>query len=321
MPAKKKELLTVFVTGATGRLGRYLIKALTENGDTVRALSINKEEVRKLFPGAIPFVGNLTDIHVLDDACNGADVVIHLAAVVGEAGARTEDLIRSNVEGTKNILEACKKNNIKHLIFTSAVEVYGRKRNVPLDEKSTLLPSDRYGYSKMLAEQEVINSHVPYTILRIAKIYGIGFGHAFFKIFRALKEGRMAIVGNGNNHLALIHINDVINAMMLVINNPDVCKNEIYNLTDGENYTQEHLMEIGAELLGVSKPRVHMREFVLRMLARQRNLDSDELRFLTSDRIIKIDKIKKELKFRPSIDLHTGGKELINAFLSGAKEN
>ena len=80
-------------------------------------------------------------------------------------------------------------------------------------------------------------------------------------------------------------------------------------------------MDLAAEMLGVPKPKVHMGELVLKMLARQRNLDSDELHFLTSDRVVKIDKIKSELKFRPSVDIRKGGKEMVEAFLSGTKED
>ena len=70
----------VLVTGANGALGKVLIKALLDEGDEVRGLVIDKQAITELPTGVIPFVGNLSDRHVLDSACDGADTVFHLAA-------------------------------------------------------------------------------------------------------------------------------------------------------------------------------------------------------------------------------------------------
>ncbi len=309
----------VLVTGATGRLGRGLVKALAQEGNSVRALMINKNEVTSLASGTLPIVGTLDNKSVLDEACKGVDVVFHLAAVVGESAAKAEELVKVNVEGTKNLLDACRRNKVKHVIFTSTVDVYGKKRSDVLNEESATMPTDKYGYSKTLAEQEIIKSGVPYTILRIANIYGPGHERSFFKVFRAVREGKMVIVGDGKNHVALIHMRDVIKALILVKDNPDISREKIYNLSDGQTYTQEYLVGLAAEMLKVEKPKRHLQEFVVRMLARQRNLDSDELRFLTSNRVLDISKIKKELGFEPEVDIKQGGREMIDEFLNRVK--
>jgi nucleoside-diphosphate-sugar epimerase len=310
---------TVLVTGATGRLGRAVVKELVASGSMVRALMMKNEDVKLLAPGTVPFIGHLNETQVLHEACKGADVVFHFAGIVNSSASTAEEMMGVNVEGTKHVLEACIKNKVKHFIFSSSVDVYGRTRKGTLNEESQLMPTDKYGHSKMLAEQEIMKSGVPYTILRMANIYGPGFEYSFFKVFRAVKEGKMVIIGSGRNHMTLVHISDVVRAFMLVKQNPEVSIGKVYNLSDGNIYTQEGLVNFAAELLNAQKPKSHVQEFLVRMLARSRNLDSDELRFLTSDRIIDISRIKKDLGFVPQTDLRTGGKEAVSDFLNKSR--
>lgn len=319
MMAAKKEGTgrVVFVTGANGSIGRELVKALIDQGDEVRGLIRVKSMITQLPAGTIPFVGNLVDTHVLDEACEGADVVFHLAAIAREAGAKPGELMRSNVDGTRNLLDACKKAKVKRLIFTSTINVYGRKRADVLKENSAPAPTDKYGYSKMISEQDIAASGVPYTILRIATVYGPKTKTSFFKIFRAVKEGNMMIIGDGQNHLSLIHSDDLTRAMLLVENEP-ASRNKIYNVSDGVAHTQDSLVTLAAKLMGAPKPTRHVNEFIVKMLARQRNLESDELRFLTSNWVVDTGRIRSDLGFEPKVMIEQGGKELVDLFIKEA---
>lgn len=319
MMAAKKEGTgrVVFVTGANGSIGRELVKALIDQGDEVRGLIRVKSMITQLPAGTIPFVGNLVDTHVLDEACEGADVVFHLAAIAREARAKPGELMCSNVDGTRNLLDACKKAKVKRLIFTSTINVYGRKRADVLKENSAPAPTDKYGYSKMISEQDIAASGVPYTILRIATVYGPKTKTSFFKIFRAVKEGNMMIIGDGQNHLSLIHSDDLTRAMLLVENEP-ASRNKIYNVSDGVAHTQDSLVTLAAKLMGAPKPTRHVNEFIVKMLARQRNLESDELRFLTSNRVVDTGRIRSDLGFEPKVMIEQGGKELVDLFIKEA---
>ncbi|VVB76958.1 L-arabinose 1-dehydrogenase (NAD(P)(+)) [uncultured archaeon] len=322
MQAKKednKSKRVVFVTGASGGLGTELVKALLAEGDEVRCLIHTKETLVHMPVGIIPFVGNLNDERVLVEACDGADTVFHLAAIVREARVRTDELMHVNLEGTKNLLAACKRSKVRHIIFTSTIDVYGRKRKDMIKESSKLTPTDKYGYSKMLAEREVISSGVPYTILRISTIYGPAFRKSFFKVFKALRANSMIVIGSGQNHLALVSSDDVVEAMVLAENNK-ASLDKVYNLSDGVTYTQEFLMQLAAKSLDAPKPTRYVNELLVRMLARQRNLESDELRFLTSNRMIDISAIKAGIGFAPKVTVEKGVKELAMMFLEKCKE-
>jgi len=314
---EKVEKEVDLVTGANGKLGKELVKSLLKKGDVVRALVRSKESIVELPPGVVPYIGDITHQRVLDDACNGVDNVYHLAAAVSEYKYTTEELIHINVEGTRNVLDAAEKGGAKHLIFTSTIDVYGRKRRDVLTEESPLKPSDKYGYSKMLAENIVKEyaSTLPYTILRLATIYGPSFEAPYFKVLKALQEGKIYLIGNGQNHLALLHVYDALQSLILPRVYAGISKNKVYNVTDGNNYTQELLFNMAADMLKVPRPKRRLSEFIVRLVAKSRGLDSDELRFLTSNRVIDITKIKSELGFKPVVEMRVGMGELVTAYL------
>ncbi|MGC9099436.1 MAG: NAD-dependent epimerase/dehydratase family protein [Candidatus Micrarchaeia archaeon] len=314
---KPEEKKTIdLVTGANGRLGKELVKALLKKGDIVRALVKSKDYIIELPPGVIPYIGDISQEHVLDDACKDADNVFHLAAAVSEYKYTTEELLKTNVEGTRNVLEAAEKGGVKHLIFTSTIDVYGRKRRELLTEESPLKPTDKYGYSKMLAENIVkeYSSTLPHTIFRIATIYGPGFEGPYFKVFKALEERKVYFVGSGENHLALVHIYDALQGILLA-RLKEESRNKTYNLTDGNAYTQKELFNLAADLLKVPRPTKHASEFIVRLIAKSRGLDTDELRFLTGNRVVDISKIRNELGYKPMVDIKVGTAELVSSYL------
>lgn len=306
---------SVVVTGGSGRIGHILVKRLLEEGNNVRALIHQKSGIRDLPQGAIPIVGDITSRGDMDDAFGGADTVYHIAGLRQSAKASTKEMMLVNVEGTKNVAAACVKSRVKQLVFASTTDVYGNKRDGVIDESTEPFATDKYGYTKMLAEQEIVKSGAPYTILRLGTIYGPGFEHSFFKIFKAVEEGSVVIIGSGNNHLPMIHVDDVIDALLLVMQKRDASLNKIYNVTDGQEHTQEYLMKLAADFLGVEAPRRHVQEIVVRLLAKTRGIDSDELRFLTSNRLADISRIERDLGWRPKVRVEQGGKQLVQDFV------
>ncbi|MEM3744360.1 MAG: NAD(P)-dependent oxidoreductase [Candidatus Micrarchaeaceae archaeon] len=304
-----------FVTGADGRIGRTLIPFLLKHSTRVNALVTSKNRILNLPRGSTPYVGTLNDTAVLDEACAGVDTIFHLAGNISSYKSPIKELINSNVTGVKNVIEAAERHGVKHFIFASSIDVYGSNRKDVLTENSKLRPTDPYGYSKMLAEDAIIGfKTVPYTIFRIATIYGPNFEGSFFKVFSAIKSGSARIVGNGKNRMPLIHIYDVMQAFMLA-DSKEASKYNIYNLSDGNIYTQEYLFNLAADLLNVPRPtkRISLK-FLAKLLGKYKGLDSDELRFLLSNRTVDISKIKQELGFNPLVNIVDGAKEIIKKF-------
>ncbi len=313
---------TVLVTGGAGRLGRRIISELLSNGITVRAFVKDKEDVNLLPFGTVPYVGDIASRDIIFDACKGVDTVYHFAAIVSQRDKGHKEILRVNTEGTKLVLEAADLGGAKRIVLASTVDVYGSNRKELLTEESELMPSDMYGHSKMLAEKQIqsFSGNLSYTILRMATIYGEEFKHSFFKIFNMISDGKAYMIGNGKNHLSLIHVDDVARAMLLSRSSA-LASNKIYNLTDGKTYTQEYLFHLASELLGKKEHIGHINTLMAKLLAKKAGITVDDLRFITSNRTISINKITKELGFKPRVDIKTAGKELVDSFLTEYKGN
>lgn len=292
----------VFVTGGSGRLGRALIDRLIKEGRVVKVLLHEENKEIQNLPGVIAYVGELSDFRLLKNACQGVGTVFHLAAVVGVHKKGPTELMRVNVHGTRNVIDAARASKVERIIFASAMSVYGRIRKDILTEESAVKPSDSYGYSKALAEKEVINSGLSYTVFRIATIYGPGFESFFIRMVNLVKDGRGFLVGEGNNHIPLIHINDVIDAFILALNRKKSVDNT-YLISDGKDYTQRGLLEMVASAVGAPKPTRAVSPFLVNIVAKKEDLDRDEVDFLMTDKIIDISKAKTQLGFRPKRDI------------------
>ncbi|MDE1823062.1 MAG: NAD(P)-dependent oxidoreductase [Candidatus Micrarchaeota archaeon] len=314
---KVKGKKTVFITGSTGRLGRRLVEGLLLHGYTVKALAEKQSFLMDMPSGIVPYVGDIGDRRILKEASEGADIAIHLAAIVSEYKAYTDKLMEVNVKGTENVIDACISNGVGRIIFSSTIDVYGRKRSGALTESVAPKPSDKYGYSKMIAEERIMDhkGQLSPTIFRMAAIYGPGFESAYFKVFRAIQAGKAAIIGDGLNRIAVLHVNDCVNAFMLAVEN-EKASGSIYNVSDGKPYTQKMLFDMAAEMLHAEKPDRHVGELVARFVAKSRDIDSDEFRFITSDRDVDISRIRNELGFEPKVSIKQGMLELINMFVN-----
>ena len=150
--------MLAFVTGATGFLGSHVARVLADNGAEMRLLvraSSNLRNIEGL--RADRALGDLRDSASLEKAMAGCDVVFHVAADYRLWVRDPNEMYRSNVEGTRAILEAARKNGVRRLVYTSSVATIGFTRNgYPANEDSPVSLADMIGHykrSKFMAEQ------------------------------------------------------------------------------------------------------------------------------------------------------------------------
>jgi dihydroflavonol-4-reductase len=150
--------LKAFVTGATGFLGSHVARALSEQGAALRLLvrsNSNPQNLRGL--KAETAVGDLRDAASIEKAMSGCDTVFHVAADYRLWVRDPADMYRSNVAGTRAILEAARKNGVRRVVYTSSVATIGFTGNGhPADEDSPVSLADMIGHykrSKFMAEQ------------------------------------------------------------------------------------------------------------------------------------------------------------------------
>lgn len=242
----------ILVTGGTGFIGRNLVKLLIENGFEVRTL-LKPSKKNPDLPKGIPVeavVCSLNDERGLRAALKGIDVVFHLAG--SERLSSRSDLMKVDVNGTKTLLQAAMKSKISQLIYLSHLGA----------DQNSAFPVLK---AKALAEKEVVNSGVPYTIFRTSHIFGKGdqFVEAFAKLLR-LSPGFFLVPGKGDSALQPLNVNDLVACLNLSIKNPEL-SNKIIELGGGEVFTFREVIEIIMNKLNIRRYVINISPAYLRM--------------------------------------------------------
>jgi UDP-glucose 4-epimerase len=175
------------VTGADGFIGSHLTEALVEAGADVRAFCYynsigSRGWLDQLGPDLPPNLeihfGDVRDARAVESACDGVEVVFHLAALVGipYSYLAPESVVDTNVRGTLNVLEAVRRRGCARLVHTSTSEVYGTPDTVPITERHALKGQSPYSASKIaadkLCEAYASSFEVPVVVLRPFNTYG-----------------------------------------------------------------------------------------------------------------------------------------------------
>ena len=255
----------VLVTGATGFIGHHLVKALLERGDLVTCLVRPTSDTSQLPTADLKLVvGDTRDPSSLAKAVEGNDTVYHLA---GQIDASTSKLLYSvNVEGTRNIAEACARHDDPPvLVIVSSQEAGGPDLSGrPRTEADPPSPVTYYGRSKLMGERAASEfaSRVPITIVRTAAVFGEG-DRATLSIFKAFRIGGLGIHPLPRAHklrISLIHAADLSNALILAAahgerlpvanGTPTEYGAGVYYPADEERPTFAEIIEIASRALG-----------------------------------------------------------------------
>jgi 2-alkyl-3-oxoalkanoate reductase len=215
--------MKILVTGATGFLGKHLIKSLTEQGFEVRAFGRNfsddfwqKNDIEKV-------QADIRSLDAVQKAMMGMDYVIHAAALSAPWGAR-QDFWSINVNGTKNVYSACLSRGIQRCVYISSPAVVFEGKDCHLLPDNAPYPkrfSSHYAESKK--EGEKIMLGLPNSvILRPKAIYGVGDNALLPRLVASIRSKRLRQIGNGENLVAFTHVSEVVQACMLALKaNPD----------------------------------------------------------------------------------------------------
>ncbi len=265
---------TCLVTGGThGFLGQKLVEILLEQGYQVRSFDILPPTQPSSHPSLSHFQGDLRNIHDVVQACTGIDVVYHAASLILPRGIlRQRDrkrLYDVNVEGTQNIINACRQCGVSKLVYTSSNNVVLNGAVAAGDESLPYATQfiDHYTRTKVLAEQAVLASNNTSGLLTCAirpgGIYGPGDSVFIPKVLEACKRGLpIWRIGDGTALADHVYIDDLAAAHLLAADRltpgSPVC-GQAYFISDGcpANYftfMQPVLKEFGYSISKRSLP-------------------------------------------------------------------
>lgn len=243
----------VVVTGASGFVGSALCADLLARGARVRAVV---RDARRAPAGTDPVVvGDLDDAPALRRAMHGAEAVVHLAARVHVMDARTDDAAaysRTNVEGTRTLLDAAQAAGVPRFVFASSVKAVGEWSDAPWTERTPPRPQDAYGRSKLAAEALVREAqarglHAP--ILRLPLVYGPGVRGNLLRLLGALHRGRPLPFGALRNRRSLLALPNLVAAVRAVLDAPAAGAETLF-VSDDHDVSSAELCRLLAAGLG-----------------------------------------------------------------------
>jgi dihydroflavonol-4-reductase len=318
--------MQLLVTGGTGFIGSRLALAARALGHTlIAAGQLNTEAERSRAEdlarhGIVIEQGPLQDPAYAERVAARCDAVIHLAAAQHEANVPDEYFFDVNVNGTRTLLEAAKRCGVKRFVYGSTIGVYGEYTGTPLDENTPPRPLNVYGRSKLEAEGVVASyaQALETSIVRISETYGPG-DFRLLKLFKAVDRGRFFIIGAGSNQRQAIHVQDLVQGLLLAAISP-AAVGEIFVMAGRETMTTRVLVERVAEALGRKPPsaRVPLWPFLaaavvmektLSPLGIQPPLHRRRLDFFRKSFVLSSAKAARVLGFTPGIDFRAGAAE------------
>lgn len=222
--------MKVFITGATGYIGHQLALKLANQDYEVNALFRNLDSKKiPIHKNIIPFKGNICEYESVQKAIKNCDYVFHAAAFTDLKCNKIDEFYKTNVVGTKNVLEASLDEKVKKVIYTSTLSTFGPAlHNVPITENQPRIASyaNDYELTKSMSEEivaEYVKKGLSCTILSLTRVYGPGlktYSNGVNNLITKILNDKVLFVPSKLDVEAnYVYIDDVLNAELLAIEN------------------------------------------------------------------------------------------------------
>ncbi len=320
--------MKALVTGGTGFIGSHLVDELLKRGYSVRCIVRDTSNLRWLDGKNVEIVrGSLLDLDFLEKVVKDVDYVYHIAGVT--KGRNYKDYYIGNVETTKNLLNACLKNqNLKKFILASSLAAVGPGEDaVPVDETTPYHPITSYGKSKAEAEKVTLSysDKIPITIVRPPSVYGPRDTYTF-EIFKYVKFGFLPVVIPQEQILSLVYVSDLVDGFILA-GESERATGEIYFISSEEIYTWREIEDAVLRALDrkVFKLKIpasllyslsFLSELFFKVQGKASPLNVEKVRDLRQKNwTCSIEKAKKELGYIQRVSLEEGMRRTIKWYI------
>lgn len=315
--------MDILITGGNGLLGRHLVGALQQRGDTVRVLALPSEDAEWLERRGVELHrGDITRPVTLAEPMRGVDAVLHLAGMMG-VWRPIEDYHAVNVAGTENVCHAALAAGVSRVVHVSSWTVYGMGLGEPAREDNLLCPfREPYAITKaagdICVQRMIVDKHLPAVIVRPGTFFGPGDRLHFGRMADRVAAGRAVVVGRGDNALPFVAVSDVVQGLLLALDHEHAI-GQAYNISNDRPLTQSQFLAEIAHQLGVERPRIHVpykalyaagylaeRAAALTHSQRKPVVTRLGVKLFGTDNRHAADKARTELGYRPQWDLREG---------------
>jgi nucleoside-diphosphate-sugar epimerase len=317
--------MKVMITGATGFVGRYAVRALVDRGEQVRALVRTADDIGWLEDlGVELFVGDIQFPETLEGIGENVDRVVHLAGILGGAAVPESAYWDVNALGPEALLRHLVAHQMRQFVHCSTTGVVGPVSVPPADETSPCHPSNLYEETKCEGERRALavgkELGIPVVSIRPGMIYGPG-NRRLVGLLRLLEKRLMFWIDGGHTHWDCVYVEDVVQALLRALD----CEQgsyESYMIAAAEPTTVREFCSMSCEIMGVGTPRLSVPRWAIwtaatvleqlgGALGKEVVLNRSRVRFFTEHRAVCIDKAKQELGYTPQYSLAEGLREMI----------
>lgn len=286
----------ILLTGATGIVGKNLLKIFAKEKIQVVCIVRNNNNYKTcqaIYPDAHFVFGEVSNANLSLIIDQKISMIVHCAV------ALTNNIYIDNMNMMKNLISYAKEKNITHFFNVSSVE-------------ATETSNDPYPKAKRDSEKLLIESGIPYTILRSWQIYGeIDHFRAISRFINQIKKSIfIPIIGNGHNLMQPVYVGDVVNVILKLMNQP--VENKVYNIYGKTTYTYSQVISILSTFLNKKIYKIHIPLFLLmpaifiyEKIFPNSFLNRKKIKMFLRDEYGNIDDLYKELQYYP-VDLYTG---------------
>jgi nucleoside-diphosphate-sugar epimerase len=330
--------MEILITGGNGVLGRHLVSALQDRGDTIRVLAMPFEDTSWLeHRGVAVHRGDICQPETLAKPMTGVHAVFHLAGMMGH-WRQLAEYHAVNVIGTENVCRAALAERVHRVVHVSSWAVYGMGLGEVVREDHLLRRSgEAYATTKaagdIVVQQMIVDDRLPAVITRPGAFFGPGDRMIFSRLADRLRAGRGLIVGPGDNRLPLVYVTDVVHGLLLALDHENAV-GQAYNIANDRPLTQLELLTTIAAEIDAEVPHIHIpyralyaggyaaEKFARLTHSRQEPVATRlGVKMFGTDNRLSIDKARRELGYRAAVDLREGVRLAAHWYRNGMAEN
>lgn len=306
----------VLVTGASGFIGSHLTQRLIDDGASVRVLVRDPGKLIAALRDRVEVIsGDLLQPDCFAPATRDIDTVFHVAAWLGRP-ARYDAAYAVNVTATRQLAEAARANDVRRLVHTSSIAVYGPVAEGVVTEDSPHRPVYAYAETKSLSEQAALDAaadQLEVAILRPAMVYGPRSSAWTITPVRLAQRRLPVLIGDGRGFSHPVYVDNLIDAYLLAATRPQAV-GEAFTISDGDvewrDFFGQYARLAGRRAYGVSvtlaRSGASILGLVFKVMRRPSVISRASVGFMSGRARLNTDKAQRMLGWSPRISFDEG---------------